>query len=487
MNGSPGVIGPCPVNGSYVLSGSSAVTGSSPPAHAMGLKRPPGPSSWRGLPPGPRMPYPLQIVAFLHRRRPFLERCRARYGSPFTLRFRVPPVPGVVICKPDQIKQMFQAPPDVLWAADGSSDLHKYFGSPGLAYFEEDEHLVRRKLVNRSIHGEAMRQLSASIETIIERELSSWPRGEFIELFPRFRRLAIDVMRHASFGPEPDERLNKLVDVIEDEIYPTGETPLALVEDQYLSPSAVRLLTVFRPYRRILEARARADRLIYDVIEDRRRTDSRDGHDTLSVLLSATNADGSPLTAIEIRNDIMTNLLAGSATTASAMAWAVERLARQPATRERLVAEIDAGQDDAYLTATVQEILRRKPPLPAPIPRLVRKPFELDGYVLPPGVRLVASASLLHHDPSIYPDPYAFRPERFLENPPGNYTWIPFGGGRRRCLGKALAEYEIKAALGAFFRRFDVRPDRPEPETDRSLIAVIRPSHDTRVEVSERS
>ncbi len=453
----------------------------------MGLKRPPGPASRRGLPPGPRMPYPLQIIAFLHRRRPFLQRCRARYGSPFTIRFRVPPVPGVVVCEPDQIKQVFHAPPDVLWAADGSSELHKYFGSPGLAYFDEDAHLMRRKQVNQSIHGKAMRQLSAAMESIIERELSSFPRGQLIELFPRFRTLSIKVMREANFGPEPDERLDELVDVIENEVYPTGETPVALIEDQYLSPRAVRVLTALSPYRRILEARAHADRLIYEVIEDRRRTGGRGGHDMVSVLLASTNMDGSPVSTREIRNDIMTNFLAGSATTASAMSWAVERLARQPATRERLVAEIDAGDGDAYLTATMQEILRRKPPLPAPIPRLVRKPFELDGYRLPPGARVVISASLLHHDPSIYPDPYAFRPERFLDNPPGNYTWIPFGGGRRRCLGKAIAEYEIKAVLRAFFTRFEVRPDRPEPETDRSLLAVIRPSRGARVVLSDRS
>jgi cytochrome P450 len=453
----------------------------------MGLERTPGPASWEGLPPGPRMPYPLQLLAFLYRRRPYLVRLHARFGSPFTIRLRVPPIPGVVICEPDQIKQVFHAPPDVLWAADGSSDLHKFFGSPGLAYFDEDEHLERRKLVNKSIHGDAMKQLAASIERVIERELSSWPRGEFVELLPRFRRLAIDVMRHASFGPEPDRRLDELVDVIQDVLYPTADTPLALVEDQYLSPRALRVLNALPPYRRMMEARARADQLLYDAIEDRRRAGGGDGHDTLSVLLAATNEDGSPLSSAEIRNDIMTNFLAGSATTASAMAWAVERLAKQPETRRRLVDEIDAGQDDAYVTATVQEILRRKPPLPAPIPRLVRKPFELAGYVLPPGVRIVMSANLLHHNPSIYPDPYAFRPERFLEKPPGNYTWIPFGGGRRRCIGKGIAEHEIKAVLQQFFKRFEVRADRPGWESDRSLLAAIVPDPGCRVALSERS
>ena len=479
----------CPVaHGANGASANGAAAASEPtlPPHAMGLPRPPGPASWSGMPPGPPLPKPLQIVGFWYRRNPWFERCLARYGSPFTLRIRMGSVPFVVVGTPEQIKQLFLAPPDVLWAGDGSSPLHKFFGSPALAYMEEDEHLTRRKLINRSMHGDAMEPISASMAAVIERQIDSWPRDEPVELYPRLRRLSIEVIRHVNFGPDPDPRLDALVDVIVD-LYGPGDKPISFVEDQHMPPRALRVLGAVPLYRRILELRTRADRIIYEVLEERRRDGAHDGHDLVSTMLSATNEDGSPIDLQEIRNEIMTNFLAGSGTTGSVMAWAVATIARKPAVRDRLVEEIESGDDDAYLTATVQEILRRKPPLPQIIPRLVRKPFELGDYVMPPGARLVGSAHLIHHNPDIYPDPYDFRPERFLDTKPGNYTWIPFGGGRRRCLGKGIAELELKATLRAVFSRFEVRPDRPEPEPDKSLHVLNAPGRGARVALSERA
>jgi cytochrome P450 len=456
--------------------------------HPMGLTRTPGPDSWEGLPPGPRMLGPLQLAAYYLRWGDFLERCHKRYGSPFTLRFRFPAVPWVVVSDADQVKALFRAPADVLWAGDGSSELHKVFGSPALAYFEEDEHLHRRKQLNRSLHGKAIEQLSESIEAAMDLELSSWPRGERVELFPRLRRLAVEIICRASFGPQPDERVDRLIDVYNDALYPTYYDPLAMSEDHYLPPIGVRLLRLHRPYRRLVSARARVDEILSDLIEDRRVTQNGDGRlDTVSVLLAATNEDGTPLSSAEIRNEIATNLLAGTASTAAAMAWSIERLSRQPAARQRLITEIDAGEDDAYLTATVREVLRWKPPLPQIIPRLVRKPFDLDGYRMAPGVRLVATPRLLHHDPSVYPDPDVFRPERFLgDQPDMNYAWIPFGGGRRRCAGSRIAEHELRVFLRSFFLRFDVRPDRAKGEGERPLLAAVRPSRNCRVVLSER-
>ena len=448
--------------------------------------RVPGPASWEGLPPGPRMPLMFQQLAWWYRRTPFFERCRARYGSPFTIQMRMPAQPFVVICKPDQLKQMFHAPPDVLWAGDGSSELFKWFGWPGLTYYEEDEHLTRRKLINRSTHGEAMEQIAASAAEVIERELSSWPRGEPLELFPRFRHLAVSVVRHVNFGPAPDERLDELVDLVSDMMAP-ADNPVSLVEEQYLPPIVHRLLGAYGPYRRLIENRGRIDEILYQVIDERRRAGGGDGQDTLSVLLAAENEDGSPISSLEIRNELMTNFVAGSATTSAGMAWSIDHVARDDRVRRRLVDEIETGEDDAYLTATVQEVLRRRPPLPFAIPRLVVKPFQLDGWRLPPGVRIWANGHLVHHDPEIYPDPYAFRPERFLESKPTPTTWMPFGGGRRACLGKGIAELEMKAVLRAVFQRFDVRPAGPEPELRRSFLAVNRPSRGARVVLSERA
>jgi hypothetical protein len=456
-----------------------------PRLHALAPTRPPAPPSWKGLPPGPRIP---AAPAYMLRRAGYFERCRQRYGSPFTIRMRIPSVPFVMIFEPDQLKQMFLAPPDVLWAGDGSSELHKYFGSPGLAYLEEDAHLVRRKVINRSAHGEAMKQISESVSVVVDEELSSWPRNELVELFPRFHRLAIHVVRYVNFGPRPDPRLDELVNVM-GRILLSANRMISMLEDQYLPERALRAVAALRPtgYRQLLEDRARAHAIIDQIIEERRREGPGDAHDTLAVMLTATNEDGSPVETREIRNELMTNFIAGSATTATSMAWAIERLTREHAVRERLLDEIDRGEEDAYLTATVQEILRRKPPLPQVIPRLVVKDWELAGYTLPPGVRAVANPYLVHHNPEIYPQPYAFRPERFLDESPGVFTWIPFGGGRRRCLGKAIAELEIKTAVREIFTRFHVRPDKPEPEEDRAFMVITRPSRGARVTLTERS
>lgn len=451
----------------------------------------PGREAIRQLPPGPTMPGALQSLAIWSRRNAFFERCRARYGKRFTIRHRVPAEPYVVITDPDEIKQVFQAPGDVMWSANGSSELVKYFGDTGLSLSEEDRHLARRKVVNKSTHGKALEQITASISGVTGNELESWPRDEVISLYPRVHRLTLKVIRHVCFGPEEDKRLDELVDVLT-EMMRFNDNPLSLVETQYLPPRVLRLLTAIRPLglHRFMECHARADELIYEVIDDRRRAhgdDDEDARDLVSLLLATTTEDGSPLSALELRDEIMTTFLAGTTTTASSLAAGVDLITREPAVHDRLVREIDSDDGDAYLTATVWEILRRKPPLPMIIPRLVMRPVEVGGVTYLPGVRLWVNAHLVHHDPDLYPDPYAFRPERFLDNPPGTYTWLPFGGGRRRCLGKPIAELEMKCVLREIFARYEVRREGPQPEATRSNIVTVRPARGTRVALSARS
>ena len=202
-------------------------------------------------------------------------------------------------------------------------------------------------------------------------------------------------------------------------------------------------------------ARARTDELIFALIEERRAAgeDADERDDVLAMLLTARHEDGAPMSREELRDELMTALVAGHETTASQLAWALERLAREPAVVARLVAELDSGQD-AYLDATVTEILRLRPVLPNAEPRLVKQPVRIGGFDYPPGVVLLASAYLIHHDPTIYEEPYAFRPERFLDASPGAYEWIPFGGGRRRCLGASFALQEMKIVLRTVLRRF---------------------------------
>ncbi len=208
--------------------------------------------------------------------------------------------------------------------------------------------------------------------------------------------------------------------------------------------------------------REEADELIYELIEER-RADPAERDDILSMLLAARHEDGSPMSPVELRDELMTLLVAGHETTASELAWAFERLAREPRVVARLVDEISSEDGDAYLTATVQETLRRRPVLPNAAPRLVKQPVEVGGWTYQPGVCLIAHSYLIHHDPEIYPDPYAFKPERFLEQAPGTYTWIPFGGGRRRCLGASFAMLEMKLVLRSVLSQAEVRPGDRRP------------------------
>jgi cytochrome P450 len=188
----------------------------------------------------------------------------------------------------------------------------------------------------------------------------------------------------------------------------------------------------------------------------------------------------------ELRDELMTLLVAGHETTASELAWAFERLARSPQVLDRLVAEIDAGEEDAYLTATIQETLRRRPVLPNAAPRLVKQPVEIGGWAYQPGVCMIANSYLVQHDPDIYPEPYAFRPERFLEEPPGTYTWIPFGGGRRRCLGASFAMLEMKLVLRAVLSQSEVRLAGDGLELSRRRAITLSPRHGARTVLSDR-
>jgi cytochrome P450 len=183
----------------------------------------------------------------------------------------------------------------------------------------------------------------------------------------------------------------------------------------------------------------------------------------------------------ELRDELMTLLVAGHETTASELAWAFERLSREPRVLERLTEEVAGGNGDAYVTATIQEALRRRPVLPNAAPRMVKQPVEIGGWQYPPGVCVVANAYLVHHDEANYEDPYEFRPERFLDNPPGTYTWIPFGGGRRRCLGASFAMLEMRIVLRAVLRRGAIEAAGDGREPPRRRAITISPGRGARV------
>ncbi|MFI4989710.1 MAG: cytochrome P450 [Solirubrobacterales bacterium] len=430
------------------------------------------------LPPGPRLPSALQTLGWWTRPTAFAERCRARYGRRFTIRL-LGQSPFVIISDPEEIKQVFQAPPEVLHPGEGASLLEPIVGPNSVILLDEGPHLRQRKLLLPAFHGERMQRLSGLMSELAERDVASWPLEQPVALHPPVRRLTLEIILRAVFGLDRGAQLDELRDLLT-EILAFGDSPLSLI------PPAQRLLKGHGPVGRMERISARADELIFGLIEER-RGEHGDGEDVLSMLLGARDEDGEPMTAPELRDELVTALVAGHETTASQLAWAFERIAREPHVQRRLHAELDDGADEAYLTATINEILRRRPVLPNAEPRLVKQPIEVGGIRYEPGVVLFASAYLVHHDPAIYPDPYAFRPERFLGQSPGTYTWIPFGGGRRRCIGASFALLEMKLVLRAALRRHVLRPAGPVPEITRRRGIAFSPSEGSRVILSQRT
>jgi cytochrome P450 len=414
--------------------------------------------SRQALPPGPPFPKSLQSTAFWTRPLAFLERCRARYGSRFTLRLLGSP-PFVILSDPDEIKQVFTAPPDVLHPGEGARVLAPVVGQKSVILLDEDAHMEQRKLMLPAFHGERIERLNGLMAGVTQREVASWPDRAPVELHPLLQRLTLEVVLRAVFGLDPGPRLDALRERLS-AMLSFGDRFISLLPP---TPGgrAEKVLERFGPFAAFARLQREADALLFELIDERRgAAGQRD--DVLAMLLDARRADAAPMSDQELRDELMTLLVAGHETTASSLSWAVERVSRHAEVTARLEAELEAGEGDAYLTATIYETLRRRPVLPNAAPRLVKQPIEIGGRRYPVGIGLVPNAYLVHHDPSIYPDPYAFRPERFLDSAPGTYTWIPFGGGRRRCLGASFAMLEMKVVLKALL-------------TSRRLLTVAEP------------
>jgi cytochrome P450 len=469
------------------------------------------------LPPGPPLPASLQTILAWRRPTDFLDRCRARYGRRFTMRVLGQP-PFVVLSDPEDIRQVFMAAPDVLHPGEGVRVLESIVGRNSVILLDEDAHLEQRKLLLPAFHGERMQRLTGVIDELAARELTSWPRDRAIALHPRLQRVTLEIILRVVFGLEQGAQLDELRETLT-ELLAFSESPLSLL------PFAQNVFSRFGRWARFPLLKQQVDRQLFALIEQRRRErgerqhgedarddmDGPDGEDArddvLGMLLSARHEDGSPMSAQELRDELMTALVAGHETTASQLAWAFERLAREPAVAHRLREELDAGESDAYLSACIQEILRLKPVLAEAEPRVVKRPVEIGGVHYPPGVALVVSAYLVHRDPDIYPQPLAFRPERFLEQPDaragaagsegraagaqgqpaGKYTWIPFGGGRTRCLGASFATLEMKAVLRAVLGACEIEPVDAAPERTRRRSITLSPAGQATVILRERT
>jgi cytochrome P450 len=415
------------------------------------------------LPPGPKAPRSVQTLAWWTRTIPLFERCRARYGKRFTLRLLQTP-PFVHLSDPAEVKEVFTAPPDVLHPGEGARILEPVVGANSVILLDEGAHLSQRKLMLPAFHGERMEALTGLLEEVTEREVAAWPLNEPVELHPRLQALTLEVILRAVFGLDPGPRLDALRDRLT-QILEFGARPASMLP----------FLQRGRRWEEFLRGREEVDGLLFELIAERRAAGGEERDDVLAMLLAARHEDGSPMSEQELRDELMTLLVAGHETTASELAWAFERLARAPRVAARLTAEIDSGDGNGYLTATVQETLRHRPVLPQAAPRLVKQPVEIGGVGYPVGVCLAANGYLIHHDPEIYPDPYEFRPERFLDEQPGTYTWIPFGGGRRRCLGAGFALLEMKVVLRAMFARAELAPAPTALEGSRRRSITLSP------------
>ncbi|MCB0857467.1 MAG: cytochrome P450 [Solirubrobacterales bacterium] len=407
----------------------------------------------------------MQTVGWWTRPTGFLDRCRRRFGKKFTVRLAAQD-PFIVLSDPEELKQVFTAPPDVLHPGEGTRILEPIVGPNSILLLDEGAHMSQRKLVLPAFHGERMRGLEEMVAEVAREQIRSWPRGESVPIHPRMQSLTLEVILAAVFGLRSGPRLDQLRVALTG-MLDFGMSPLSLL------PPARRAPFGRGPWARFLEIRARADELIYSEIRERRDQGDGGGSEIINSLVAARHEDGSPMTDVEIHDELMTLLVAGHETTATQLAWALERLTRAPAVLSRLVEAVDDGDGDPYMTAVIRESLRLRPVLLNAAPRTVKKPIEVGGVLYEPRVHLLPSAWLVQHDPEIYPEPYAFRPERFLESDPGTYTWIPFGGGRRRCVGASFAQMEMAIVLRELLRVSEVSAGVEGPEaTVRRAITV---------------
>ena len=339
------------------------------------------------LPPGPRYPAAIQMIGFWKRPLAYLERLRARYGKTFTLRLPASP-PLVVLTRPEDVKAIYTAPPDVLAPGQGARILEPIVGANSVILLDGDPHMSQRKLILPSFHGERMERLTGLIEEVTEREVASWADEPELALAPKMQRLTLEIILRAVFGLDPGPRLDALRSRLS-ALAAYGDKPITML----LPPppdSVAPVLDRIGPAKGFVRLRDEIDALLFELIEERRADEAGNSErdDVLSTLLEARHEDGSPMSDQELRDELMTLLLAGHETTASTLAWAFERLVRTPAALERLVAEATESEADAdgpYLAATIQETLRCRPVLPNTAPRLVVEPIEVGGRRYEPG------------------------------------------------------------------------------------------------------
>ena len=428
-----------------------------------------------GRAPGPRVTSLVNMIRFARDPLGFLPRMRERYGDVFAMTF---PTFGrvVYLCDPGVVKELFTSSPVDMHAGEATATvLEPAVGPSSVLTLDEDAHMRQRKLLLAPFHGREIDKYRSVIAEAIRRDVDTWPVGRPFTLRPHMQRVTLDVILRAVYGFGSADDLEGAHDVIAE---------FAAASDALILPRFLRIPRV-GPWARFLRARAALDELIYKTIADRRAApDADEREDVLSLLLRCTDEDGTPLTDAELRDELVTIVGAGHETTATALSWAIERLVRNPDVLAKLRDSLAAGED-AYLDATIKETLRARPVI-ADVARRAKVPVTIGGYDIAPGTLVLAAITATHYNENVYPEPERFRPERFLESTGADtYTWIPFGGGVRRCLGAAFAMEEMRICLREIFTRATLAPADPADEKIRMRNITLAPGDGARVVLSE--
>jgi cytochrome P450 len=430
------------------------------------------------LPPEPNAPPLVQMLRWSFRPIAFMEDCRRRYGDSFSVRFLGFERPMVLISDPVAIKALYQErahglPPgrDIV--------LGPILGSKSLLLQEGPEHLSRRKLMLPPFHGERMRSYEATMTEIVDAEIDSWPLGEEFPIHTRMQAVTLEVILRVVFGVSSGPRLDRLRETLSSVLQETASPGRQMIG------FAAQRFGGRGPFARFEGQLREVNELLFaEIAEHRSRPDLEQREDMLSMLMLAEFEDGSRMEDQELRDQLMTLLLAGHETTATALAWTFDLLLRHPAALARLRESLEAGEED-YLRATITESLRLRPVIPLAGRRL-GKELVADGLTLPAGTDVTPAIWLTHTRADVYPEPFAFKPDRFLEEGPDTYAWIPFGGSVRRCIGASFAEFEMRIVLREVLTRCELRKASPRPERTGRRNITLSPLKGTPVVVTDR-
>lgn len=431
-------------------------------------------------PPGSRVPATLQSLRWFRDPVRFMERNRARFGTSFSVRLG-PLNRCTMIGDAELAWPVLTGSPDLVRMGSTNGIFRPVLGSSSLFLLDGSEHRRHRRLIAPAFHGQAVRRFDGLVSELTARELASWPLDTPFPIQERMRAITLELIFRAVIGvvePERDQRLRALIHELLDQV----QNPIAVL------PMFQRELGGRTPFARLMALVAEIDRLLYDEISARRHDPSAsDRDDILSMLVGPQPQHEGFLSDRQIRDELLTLLIAGHETTATSLAWTFERLLRHPEALRRLQREREAAAPEgAYLDAVVRESLRQRPVLPITARKLTR-PAQLGPWTFPKGWTLMPCIYLIHHDPEVFPEPERFRPERFLgPGAPSRRIWLPFGAGTRHCIGSSLSLAAIKGILRTVLSRAELRPDRERAEAAVRRNFTLGPEHGARVVLIDR-